>query len=85
MEEQPETSARFPEHCRLLSDPAEVEKGGWREALISAGDHLKRVIDEYGDLDFECLLEEVDPASLEGCTDCFNPRERVYRLYVRSR
>jgi len=51
----------LPPHCRLLHDAAEKEAGGWREAVISGGDHLKRVLDEHGEPEFECLREEMDP------------------------
>lgn len=76
--------ANFPPHCRLLLDLAEVETGGWREAVVSAGDHLKRVLDEYVELGFECLLEELDAGAVGGCTECFkSDGERMYRVYVR--
>jgi hypothetical protein len=74
----------FPPHCRLMRDASEVEEGGWRETMVSAGDHLARVLGEYGELGFECLLEELDPDSYPGCTRCFEVSgERMYRLYVR--
>jgi hypothetical protein len=74
----------FPPHCRLLGEPAEVEEGGWREALVSGGDHLARALGEYGELGFECLLEELDTEAAEGCTECFKSGgERLYRLYIR--
>jgi hypothetical protein len=77
---------KFPPHCALLEDLSQVEEGGWREALISGGDHLKRVLDEYVELDFECLLEELDSPNVEGCTECFKVEgERIFRVYVRSR
>jgi hypothetical protein len=85
MEHQQEEKVKFPAHCRLITDAREAEDAGWREALISSGDHLKRVLDEYGDLDFDCLLERLDISAIEGCTDCFQPGERIYRVYVRPR
>lgn len=75
----------FPLHCFLLSGANQVGEGGWREALISSGDHLKRVLDEYGELDFECLLEEIEVSEIDGCTECFKTGERIYRVYVRPR
>lgn len=61
-----------------------MEGGEWREAVISAGDHLKRVLDEYVELGFECLLEELDADTAPGCTQCFKSGgERIYRVYVR--
>ncbi len=83
-EHKPPDQVNFPPHCRLMREPAEVEEGGWREAVLSAGDHLKRVLDEYGELGFECMLEELDVEAAEGCTDCFKSGgERLYHLYVR--
>jgi hypothetical protein len=82
--ETPE-GVNFPPHCRLLREPLEVEEGCWREALISCGDHLARVLGEYGELGFECLLEELDAETAEGCTECFKSTgEPLYRLYVRQ-
>jgi hypothetical protein len=83
-----ETSGKvnFPPHCRLIAERDDMEVGGWREAVISGGDHLKRVLDEYGELGFECILEELDPGALEGCTECFKTGgERIYRVYARPR
>ncbi len=82
-DEEPD-KVNFPPHCRLLRAPGEAEEGGWREALVSGGDHLARVLSEYGELGFECMLEELDAESAEGCTECFKSGgERLYRLYVR--
>lgn len=53
-------------------------------ALISGGEHLKRVLDEYGELGFECLLEEVYGEDVEGCVECFKlGEETMYRVYIR--
>jgi len=52
--------------------------------VISAGDHLKRVLDEYGELGFECLLVELDAEAAGGCMECFVAGgERIFRVYVR--
>ncbi len=76
--------AYFPPHCRLLQEPAEIGEGRWREAMISGGDHLYRVVREYGELGFECLLEEADAAAAPGCSGCYKAGgEPLYRLYVR--
>ena len=83
-ESEAQGEVNFPPHCRLLSEPREVDEGGWREAVVSGGDHLKRVLDEYRELDFECLLEELDSEAAEGCSECFKSGgERMYRVYVR--
>jgi hypothetical protein len=85
-EDESRYRVNFPPHCAILKDIGEIAEGGWREALISGGDHLKRALQEYGELDFECLLEELDPASIEGCTQCFKMAgERIYRVYVRPK
>ncbi len=74
----------FPPHCRVMRDAAEKEEGDWREALVSGGDHLKRALDEYGELGFACLLEELDTGDIEGCTECYKSEgERMYRVYIR--
>lgn len=76
----------FPPHCSLLEDRREVEEGGWREALISGGDHLKRVLDEYVEMGFECLLEKLDSRDIDGCTECYKTAGHdIYRIYVRSK
>jgi hypothetical protein len=71
-EEKTPEGVNFPPHCRLMREP------------VSAGDHLKRVLDEYGELGFECLLKELDAEAEAGCTECFKSGGgRLYRLYVR--
>lgn len=75
---------RFPPHCRLAVDADEAGGKGWREAVVSAGDHLKRVLDEYGELGFECLLVELGAEAAGGCTECFVAGgERIFRVFVR--
>ncbi len=52
--------------------------------MISGGEHLKRVLEEYGELGFQCLLEELGEENLEGCTQCYKlGGERMFRVYVR--
>jgi hypothetical protein len=83
-EDEARGKVNFPPHCRLMRETAEKEEGGWREALVSGGDHLKRALDEYGELGFACLLEELDTNALEGCTECYKSEgERMYRVYIR--
>lgn len=84
MEAEAQDKVNLPPGCSFLRDQSEVEKGGWREAVVSAGDHLKRVLDEYRELGFECLLEELDAEAAEGCTECFKSGgETLFRVYVR--
>jgi len=87
MEDDPRRELRkFPPHCRLHPGPVEPQEGGWREAVVSGGEHLKRVLLEYVELGFECLLQELDPAEVEGCAHCFKAEgERMYRVFVRRR
>ncbi|MDY6794048.1 MAG: hypothetical protein SWK76_02015 [Actinomycetota bacterium] len=74
----------FPPHCSLAVRREDIGGGGWREAVVSGGQHLKKVLDEYGELGFECLLEEIDPEEYEGCAECFLlAGERMYKVYVR--
>jgi len=69
-----------------MNDKGEIEAGGWREALVSGGDHLARALKEYRELDFECLLEKLDACDLEGCSECYKVSgEGIYRVYVRPR
>jgi 2-iminoacetate synthase ThiH len=83
-EDEAENRVNFPPHCRVMREAAEKEEEGWREALVSGGDHLKRALDEYVELGFACLLEELDAGEVEGCTECFKTEgERMYRVYVR--
>jgi hypothetical protein len=77
-------AVKFPPHCRILRDHGVIAEEGWKEALISGGDHLKRVLEEYGELGFECLLEELESPGVGGCSECFKAAgERIYRVYVR--
>lgn len=79
-------SVKLPPNCRLHHGPGRPEEGRWREAVVSGGEHLKRVLLEYVELGFECLLQEVDPAEVEGCARCFKTGgERMYRVFVRRR
>ncbi len=83
-EDEAQDKMNFPPHCRILSARTEIEEGGWREAVVSSGDHLKRVLDEYVELGFECLLEELEACDIEGCSECFKSAgERIFRVYVR--
>ncbi len=77
---------KLPPHCRLVDKHDDLLRNGWREALISGGEHLKRVLDEYLDLGFECALQELDPFQVEGCAHCYKAEgERLFRVFVRSK
>lgn len=84
-EERTNDEVNFPPHCRLMRDSREKEVGGWREVLVSGGDHLKRVLDEYGELGFECLLEKIEADGIEGCAECYKIENCIYRVHVRRR
>jgi len=75
---------RFPPGCRFLRKGEQVDLRSWKEVLLSCGDHLARALGEYVEMGFECLLEPVDPAELEGCSRCYRAAgEPVFRVYVR--
>ncbi len=77
---------RLPPHCRFVGQRDDLAGSGWREALVSGGDHLQRALDEYLDLGFECALQEIDPSQVEGCAQCYKAEgERLFRVFVRSR
>lgn len=83
-EKESREEIRFPPNCSLVKDVEEIGAGGWREALVSGGDHLARALNEYRELGFECLLEELDAEAAPGCGECFKSGdERLYRVYVR--
>ncbi len=74
----------LPPGCRFLEDGEEVDLRQWKESLISCGDHLARALREYVEMGFECLLEPVDPAELEGCSHCYRAGgDPVFRVYIR--
>lgn len=62
----------------------ELESEGWREASVTSGGQLERVLAMYRELGIEVHLEEVAPEECDGCTECFQGGETIYRLYTRS-
>ena len=58
---------------------------GWREAGISGGAHLERMVEMYQELGFEVRLEQITPEDQE-CAKCYEEAgETPYRVYVRSK
>ncbi len=81
-----EKEHRFPPHCRVVRSPSAEDLSGWKEAMVSSGDHLMRVLEEYGELGFDCLLQEVGEGEVGGCSRCFRADgQPVFRVYVRRR
>jgi hypothetical protein len=38
-----------------------LQKKGWREASVSGGEHLQRILKMYEELGIETYLEEISP------------------------
>ena len=53
-------------------------------ASVTGGDHLKKTLEMYHELEIEVYLEEVKAEECEGCTECFTAgNETIYRIYTR--
>ena len=62
----------------------ELENEGWTLVSVSGGDHLKRTLEMYEELEFETYLEEVKPEECDGCTACYSAGDEIiYRIYTR--
>ena len=62
----------------------ELETEGWKLASVTGGDHLKRILEMYQELEIEVYLEEVRPEEYGGCTECFTAgNEAIYRIYTK--
>ena len=62
----------------------QLEAEGWKLASVTGGDHLKRTLEMYEELEIEVYLEEVKPEECEGCTECFTAgNETIYRVYTK--
>ena len=63
----------------------ELQKEGWREASVSGGEHLGRILKMYEELGIEVRLEEISPTECGGCTEYYKANgETIYRIYTRS-
>ena len=58
----------------------------WKEATVTSGPHLKRILEMYEELDLEVKVKEVQACNIEGCTSCYEcGEEKIYRVYTRNR
>ncbi len=70
--------------CMLSKE--ELENQGWKEASITGGQHLTRIVEMYHEMGFDTHLEEIDPQQCDTCTECFKSGgENMYHLYVRAK
>ena len=61
-----------------------LEKPGWKLALVSGGDHLKRTLEMYRELGIEIYIEKVDPLTWSGCIQCYiEGNEELYKVYTK--
>ena len=64
----------------------EIEKQGWRQASITGGEHLRRTLEMYKELDIEVYVEEVRPEECGGCIECYQAgKEKIFRIYTRTK
>ncbi len=64
----------------------EAVREGWQLATITSGEHLKRVLEMYGELGIEVYTEVVTPRECGGCTACYVAgNENIYRIYTRTK
>ena len=62
----------------------QLEAEGWKAASVTGGDHLKRTLEMYQELEIEVYLEEVKPEECGSCTECFTAAsETIYRIYTK--
>jgi multimeric flavodoxin WrbA len=63
----------------------ELQQKGWKQASITGGEHLKRILEIYEELGIEVYIEEISPEECGGCTECYKAaNETIYRIYTRS-
>ena len=71
---------------RIVKTREELKKEGWQVASVTGGEHLKRTLEMYQELEFETYLEEVKPEECAGCTECYRAgNETIYRIYTKSK
>ena len=57
----------------------------WKEATVTSGSHLKRILEMYEELNLEVKVAEVQTCDLAGCTSCYEcGEEKIYRVYTRN-
>ena len=63
-----------------------LEREGWRLASVTGGNHLKRIMEMYQDIEVEVHVEEVEPEECSGCVECYRlDNEIMYRVYSREK
>lgn len=63
-----------------------LEEEGWQLATTTGGDHLKRTLDMYEELNIETRVITLDKDTCGECTKCYtNGNETAYRVYIRSK
>jgi hypothetical protein len=68
-------------------DEEKLAREGWKFALTSSGEHLKRTLEMYRELGFEVRTEQVSREECGECTACFlegEEDEAIYRVYTRG-
>jgi protein-arginine kinase activator protein McsA len=61
-----------------------LQKEGWELASITGGDHLRKTLAMYHELEIETHLEEISPKDCAGCMECYQANnETIYRIYTR--
>jgi hypothetical protein len=69
-----------------MSREEELKKEGWEKRFTMDEPRLSEMIEQYKELDFEVLLEPVDPSS-EECTSCLTDpafSSRYKTIYTRK-
>ena len=58
----------------------------WKQAALSSGAHLRRIVEMYEELGFEVRLEEVSSEECGGCIVCYcDTGEEIYRIFTRPK
>jgi hypothetical protein len=70
----------------MTNTKEELEIEGWKLASVTGGEHLKRTLEMYQELEIEVYIEEFKPEECESCTTCFTDNnEAIYRIYTKRR
>jgi hypothetical protein len=68
-----------------MSREEELKREGWLKRFTIDEPRLSEAVEEYKELEFEVLLEPVDPSSGE-CTECLAASPECYRtIYTRPK